>query len=310
MSLIPTLVGYILFILAICHALLDASQNRSQRMLMLLTLFGFGTMVELIGVTSGNYAYPREAVINMGVVPMSVSLAWVGIIYSVMVIAERLELPWFLRILATTLIAISLDWGMDPIAIHIGAWSWSFKGAYFGVPGFNFFGWFFIPIAYLIAYGLDWDREHRNLRLRNIQEIDADYSRNRKIYTILGVVPISLGLLMAATLPLAKIPILYNMPLLPMVIWAILSVVGASALIISRHDRLGRSHGFDLIPPAILTFIGLNYAFFGFVTDRVDLGLIMLGAGLPLWLAMIFTLIKKKKTPTKIGKGGLAGIIS
>ena len=294
MALIPTLVGYILFILAAWHAWLDAPRNRFQRMLMLVSLFGFGTLVELIGVTSGNYAYPREPVLNMGVVPMSVSLAWVGIIYSVMIIAERLELPWYLRILATTLIAISLDWGMDPVAVHIGAWSWSFKGAYFGVPGFNFFGWFFIPIAYLIAYGLGWDRQHRRLRLMNIQEIDGLPSWTRKLYTLLGVVPLGLGLLMAATLPLAKVPVLYNMPLLPLVIWAILSVAGATALVISRRERLVRSHGFDLIPPAILTYIGLNYALFGFVTGRADMGLIMLVTGLPLWLAFIFTLIRKK----------------
>lgn len=294
MALIPTLVGYFLFILAACHAWLDARQNRFQRMLMLLTLFGFGTLVELIGVTSGNYAYPRELLINMGVVPMSVSLAWVGIIYSVMVIAERLDLPWVLRILATTLIAISLDWGMDPVAVHIGAWSWGFKGAYYGVPGFNFFGWFFIPIAYLVAYGLGWDRQHRRLRLMNIQEIDGERSWTRKLYTLLGVVPLSLGLLLAATLALAKVPILYNMPLFPLVIWAILSVAGASVLIINRRDRLTRSRGFDLIPPAILTTIGLNYSLFGFATGRTDLGLIMLAAGLPLWLALVFTLIRKK----------------
>ena len=294
MALIPTLVGYILFILAACHAWLDARQNRFQRMLMLLTLFGFGTLVELIGVNSGNYAYPREPGINMGVVPMSVSLAWVGIIYSVMVIAERLDLPWVLRILATTLIAISLDWGMDPVAVHIGAWSWGFEGAYFGVPGFNFIGWFFIPIAYLTAYGLGWDRLHRRLRLMNIQEIDADHSWTRKLYTLLGVVPLSVGLLMAATLLLAKVPILYNMPLLPLVIWAILSVAGASVLIINRRDRLSRSRGLDLIPPGILTYIGLNSAFFGFATGRADLGLIMLGTGMPLWLALVFTMIRKK----------------
>lgn len=299
MELLPTLVGYILFMLAVVHAWLDARQNRSQRMLMLLTLFGFGTMVEFIGVTSGNYAYPLEPGINMGVVPMSVSLAWVGIIYSVMIIAERLDLPWHLRILATTLIAISLDWGMDPIAVHIGAWSWGFEGSYYGVPGFNFFGWFFIPIAYLVAYGLGWDRQHRRLRLLNIHEIDNEGSRSRKVYTLLGVIPLGLGLLMAATLPLAKIPFLYNMPLLPLVIWAILSVVGASVLIISRRDRLARAHGFDLIPPAILTYIGLNYAIFGFATGRADLGLIMLGTGMPLWLALVFT-FGSKNSPRKV----------
>jgi hypothetical protein len=295
MALIPTLVGYILFILAAWHAWLDARQNRPQRMLMLFSLFVFGTLIEWIGVTSGSYVYPREPIINIGVVPMSVSLAWVGIIYSVMVLAERLELPWFLRILATTLIAISLDWGMDPIAVHIGAWSWSSEGAYFGVPGFNFIGWFFIPIAFLISYGLGWDREHRALRLKNIREMDADRSRNRKLYTILGVVPLSLILLMGATQPLAMVPKLYDMPLFPLIVWAILSVTGASGLILFRRDRLSRSHGFDLIPPAILTFIGLNYAFFGFATGRADLGFIMLATGLPLWLAMIFTSIRRKK---------------
>jgi uncharacterized membrane protein len=299
MEYIPTLVGYVLFILAACHAWLDAGRNRFQRMLMLLTLFGFGTLIEFIGVSSGNYAYPREAGINMGVVPMSVSLAWVGIIYSVMIIAERLEYPWYLRILATTLIAISLDWGMDPIAVHIGAWTWSFAGAYFGVPGFNFFGWFFIPIAYLAAYGLAWDRPRQQFRLLNIQEIDADPSVSRKMYTWLGVIPLSLVLLMTATVPLSKIPILYNMPWLPLVIWAVLSVSGASGLILARRDRLGRAHGYDLIPPAILTYIGLNYALFGFATGRPDLGWIMALAGMPLWLALIFTLIRKN---TKTGE--------
>lgn len=303
MELIPTLVGYVLFILAACHAWLAAGPNRGQRMLMLLTLFGFGTLIEYIGVTSGNYAYPREAGINLGVVPMSVSLAWVGIIYSVMIIAERLELPWYLRILATTLIAISLDWGMDPVAVHIGAWKWGYEGAYFGVPGFNFFGWFFIPIAYLAAYGLKWDRQRQRFGLLNIQEIDADRSGSRKLYTLLGVIPLGLVLLMTATLPLASIPALYNMPFLPLVIWAILSVSGASVLVLWRRDRLGRTRGYDLIPPAILAYIGLNYAFFGFATGRPDLGWIMAAAGIPLWLALIFTLIRKKKITGEMSHG-------
>jgi len=53
-------------------------------------------------------------------------------------------------------------------------------------------------------------------------------------------------------------------------------------------------YGFDLIPPAILTYIGLNYALFGFLTGRADLGLIMLVTGLPLWLALFFTVRRKK----------------
>jgi uncharacterized membrane protein len=289
MAVIPTLVGYVLFLLAGWHAWLDARENRPQRLLMLLTLFGFGTLVEYTGVTSGSYAYPREAFVNMGVVPLSVALAWVGIIYSVMVIAERLDLSPLLRILATTLIAISLDWGMDPVAVHIGAWKWSYVGTYFGVPSFNFFGWFFIPIAYLVVYGLGWDRQARRPRLLNIHEVDADHSASRKIYTLIGVVPLALGLLMLCTLP-ARLPALRNLPLLPLVIWAVISVAGASALVLWRRRCLRRVRHSDLIPPGILTWIGLNYAFFGFATGRPELGLIMLVTGLPIWLAIVFTL--------------------
>lgn len=111
MDTLPTLVGYAMFGLALLHALVNGRANRPQRLLMLFTLLVYGTLLETNGVRNGNYYYPREHFINLGVVPLSVSLAWVGIIYSAMALAERLQLPTGLRILATTLIALSLDWG-------------------------------------------------------------------------------------------------------------------------------------------------------------------------------------------------------
>jgi tryptophan-rich sensory protein len=294
-ELLPTLIGYILFILALIHALLDAHTDRLQRFLMLLTLFIFGTLLEYTGVTSGNYRYPLEKLINMGVIPLSVSLAWVGIIYSVMIIAERLNLSWWLRILATTLIALSLDWGMDPVAVHIGAWFWKFEGAYFGIPGFNFIGWFFIPIAYLIPYCLSWDRERRLPKLLNIEEVDRSSSWYRKLYTVLLVVPLAIIILLFTAGQLAKVPILYNMTFTPLVIWAVLTVAIASGLIIWRRENLKRSEWFQLIPPVILLIIGLNYTLYGFLTDRPDLALIMIVTGIPLWLAFVFTMPRIKK---------------
>jgi hypothetical protein len=294
-ELLPTLIGYILFILALIHALLDAHTDRLQRFLMLLTLFLFGTLLEYTGVTSGNYRYPLEKLINMGVIPLSVSLAWVGIIYSVMIIAERLNLSWWLRILATTLIALSLDWGMDPVAVHIGAWFWKFEGAYFGIPGFNFIGWFFIPIAYLIPYCLSWDRERRLPKLLNIEEVDRSSSWYRKLYTVFLVVPLAIIILLFSAGQLAKVPILYDMPFTPLAIWAALTVVIASGLIIWRRENLKHNEWFQLIPPVILLIIGLNYTLYGFLTGRPDLALIMIVTGIPLWLAFVFTLPRMQK---------------
>lgn len=294
-ELLPTLIGYILFILALVHALLDAHSDRLQRLLMLLTLFIFGTLLEYTGVTSGNYRYPLEKLINMGVIPLSVSLAWVGIIYSVMIIAERLNLSWWLRILATTLIALSLDWGMDPVAVHIGAWFWKFEGAYFGIPGFNFIGWFFIPIAYLIPYCLSWDRERRLPKLLNIEGVDRNSSWGRKLYTVLLVVPLAIIILLLTAGQLAKVPILYNMPFLPLVIWAALTVAAATGLILWRRENLKRNEWFELIPPVILVIIGLNYALYGFLTRRPDLALIMIVTGIPLWLSFVFTLPRRQR---------------
>lgn len=259
---------------------------------MLLTLFLYGTWLEFMGVMTGNYYYAPEAIMILEVVPLSVTLAWVGIIYSVMVIGERLKLPLWQRILTTTLIALSLDWGMDPIAVELGAWTWVFEGgAYFGVPSFNFIGWFFIPIAYLIPYGLNWNKEKKRPQLLTISEIDENCSLARKLFTCLLVVPIGAGILMIVGL-ISSIPILYNMPLIVVVIWAVLTVVVASGMIILKRENLKHTQWFDLIPPSILLYIGYNYAILGFLIGHPDLGLLMLLTGIPLLLAFIFTLRK------------------
>ncbi|UCD00724.1 MAG: carotenoid biosynthesis protein [Promethearchaeota archaeon] len=44
----------------------------------------------MIGIISGHHFYAEEAVMFFGVVPLSIPLAWVGIVYSAMIIAERL----------------------------------------------------------------------------------------------------------------------------------------------------------------------------------------------------------------------------
>jgi uncharacterized membrane protein len=291
---LPSLIGYILCAFALTHAILDAKRNRIQRLLLLFVLFVYGSLLEYIGVAKGYYFYNPDFVMILKGVPLPVSLAWVGIIYSVMIIAERLDLNHWLRIITASLIALSLDWGLDPAASALGLWTWDTHGReFFGVPGDNFYGWFFIPAAFLIAYGLDWDKKRKGLKLYTISEIDKINSLGRKIYTLLFVIPISLILLAAAGLIYLIAPMRY-IPCIGLITGAACTVLSTSFLIIWKRSSLQRRKLYNLLPPGALLFISLNYTLYAFIIHRSDLGLLMLLTGIPLWFVFGFTLAKKK----------------
>jgi len=293
LEIYPIITGFILCGLAVVHAFLDGSTNRIQRLLMLATLFLYGILLEVIGITSGHHYYAPEPIMIFGMVPLSIPLAWVGIIYSAIIISERLELKVWERILTTTLIALSLDWGMDPIAVDLGLWTWTYVGgSFFGVPTFNFIGWFIIPIAYQISYNLSWKKEKKMVRILNISEIDNQNSLTRKIFTIFLVVPLGLVLMMLMGLVALYTPV-YNLPLLLVIIFEILTVGGAIILITIKRQKLKKGNWYDLLPSIILIYVAYSYAFLGFTLSQIILGFHMIITGIPLLLTFIFSLYKR-----------------
>ena len=291
--LLPGLIGYVLTGLAIVHALMDAKKNRIQRILILPTIFVFAAFLEVMGVITGLFSYSTELIMILDRVPLSITLSWVGIIYSSMIISERLKLSLWLRILTTTLIALCLDWGMDPIAVESGAWTFG-GGEYFNVPAVNFFGWFFIPIAYLISYGLTWNKDIKKLKVLNIAEVDERNSLIRKLYTVLIVAPFGLGILMLVS-SFTRIPFFYNLNSVILVIWAIFTIAWASGMIVWKNENLRHSHWIDLIPPCILLVIAFYYLISAIVYTYYTLGIIMLFTAIPYLLTLIFTLRKKRE---------------
>ena len=279
--------------LAIIHAIFDGSSNRIQRLLMLATLFIYGIFLEYIGIMSGHHFYAEEAIMFFKVVPLSIPLAWVGIIYSAMIIAEHLKLSLWMRILTTTMIALSLDWGMDPISVDLGLWTWTHEGgSFFGIPSFNFIGWFIIPIAFLIPYNLNWSKEKKRLRILTIREIDNNNSMIRKIYTIFLVVPLGL-ILMIGIGSITLIPFFYNLPLVIVIIFEFLTVLIASFIIIFNFQNLKRVNWYDLIPPIVLIYVAYSYILLGFFTGQIVLSIHMILTAFPLVLALIFSLWKR-----------------
>jgi len=291
--LLPGLIGYILTGLTIVHALIDAKKNRVQRILMLTTIFVYAAVLEVMGVITGLFSYATELIMILDRAPLSISLSWVGIIYSSIIITERLKISLWQRILTTTLLALSLDWGMDPIAVESGAWTFG-GGEYFNIPALNFFGWFFIPIAFLIAYSLSWNRDSKSLELLSIAEVDSKNSLIRKLYTVLVAVPFGLGILILGG-SVTRIPVVYHLNSVILAIWAIFTVVWASGMIVWKNENLRLSHWIDLIPPCILLIIACYYLIFGLIYTYFTLGIIMLLTTLPYVLALIFTLRKKRK---------------
>lgn len=290
--LLPGLIGYILTGLTVVHALMDAKKNRIQRILMIATIFVFAASLELIGVFTGIFTYATELIMILDRVPLSITLSWVGIIYSSMIITERLKLSLWQRILTTTLIALSLDWGMDPIAVESGAWMFG-SGEYFNIPAFNFFGWFFIPIAYLVSYGLSWEKGSKKLKLLNVAEVEARLSLLRRLYTALFVIPIGLGILILVGI-FTRIPFVFNLPLIFLVIWMIFTIMWASGIIIWKREDLKRTKWFDLIPPSSLLVIAYYYAISSFILGLFTMGSLMLITALPYLLAFIFIFQKNR----------------
>ncbi len=295
-SILTSFIGFILCALAVIHVFFDIKENRLQRILMLITLFCYAVIFEYIGIETGNHVYARDVVMIFGQVALSIPLAWVGIIYSTFIIAERLELSTWKRILTTSLISLSLDWGMDPIAVKMGLWTWlRANGAYFGVPSFNFIGWFFIPIMYLISYSFNWNAEKRRLKLLSINEIDTHDTLYRKLYTLFLVIPIAIGFLLLTSI-LYLIPTIYNLPIFIVIPLEILSIGGVSLAIILKRDKLKRLYWKDMIPPCTLLFIALDYGFIGLFQVDVLLGFLMFVTSIPLFLIFIFTFRKKNDT--------------
>jgi len=157
-------------------ALLHAGQRQGwKRALLLLALvFIVSLLFESVGVATGwiygPYHYTNQLGPKfLGLVPYLIPAAWFMMSYPSFVIADRLvPTSWntsktsrWQRILTLAavggLVMTAWDLTMDPIMVAGGNWVWDVKGAYFGIPLQNFWGWwltFFTTFSlYLWLFG-------------------------------------------------------------------------------------------------------------------------------------------------------------
>jgi uncharacterized membrane protein len=151
---------YSLAIICLCHA---RARGWSQ-------VFGlgagmlYGVLIEYAAIrTFHAYVYGHFLIMIDGLVPLCIGISWGVVIYTAMATSDRFGLPWYLRPIMDALLALTIDLGMDAIAIRLGFWTWDTAGPWFGVPLGNFYAWFVVVLGFslLLRLGQLWSNAGR-----------------------------------------------------------------------------------------------------------------------------------------------------
>lgn len=107
-----------------------------------LVIMLMGYFVEVIGVHTGlifgNYAYGEVLGWKILQVPPLIGVNWLIVIWASFSFVVHLNIPRGVRWLATALLAVGLDYLIEPVAIHFEFWHW-----YGEVPPLkNYIAWF------------------------------------------------------------------------------------------------------------------------------------------------------------------------
>ena len=94
---------------------------------------------------TGNYSY-RGYHLWLGALPLAIALAWVVVAYLGFLAATKLG-----SLVLGALAASSLDALLEPVAYHLGLWTWSVPAPYpsvyyFNAPTGNAVGWVLLTL--------------------------------------------------------------------------------------------------------------------------------------------------------------------
>ena len=196
----------VLSIILFLICMVDAFRNNEEqvRLYRVLELFGYviyAGIFENIGVLTGLYNYSLDRLLLFGVVPLEILLIEGVIFYAAMRFAEKRHLPNWATPFVVGLLCVLQDLTIDPAAVfdlHLvdgipeGQWNWTphYSDNLFGIPFYNFTGWFMMMFFYasMLVIG------------RKLFERSGYKPRNGMLYVILAPL-LSLGLIVCPLNP-------------------------------------------------------------------------------------------------------------
>ncbi len=129
----------------------------------------YGILFENLGVISNVYDYSLHRFLLAGVVPLTIPIFEATIFYIATKFGEETKSPWWVVPFIAAFFGMMQDFTLDPVAvadlhsfgtITEGRWNWRnvYDGSFFGIPYFNFTGWFSIMFFYtlFVSYGRRW----------------------------------------------------------------------------------------------------------------------------------------------------------
>ncbi len=157
---INEIIASILFIICIVH--ISKEKNAIHRMLELFCYVLTAGIFENIGVWAGIYDYSVNRIMMFGKVPFAILFIEGVIVYFVMLLMERINVPcWALPFGAGVLASIQ-DMTLDPSSVFDihnfsgsleGQWNWVkyYEGGFVDIPFFNFSGWLTMVLFFMMC---------------------------------------------------------------------------------------------------------------------------------------------------------------
>ncbi|MCF2138568.1 MAG: carotenoid biosynthesis protein [Candidatus Lokiarchaeota archaeon] len=136
------------------------------RFIRLMEICGFvlyAVIFENLGVASTTYNYSSHRLMMVGVVPLSIPLFEAAIFYCSALFAESLRFKKWIRPFIISFFGMLQDFTLDPVAVSDtyvfdnslqGRWIWDpsihYQNMFYGIPYFNFAGWFVLMFYYAV----------------------------------------------------------------------------------------------------------------------------------------------------------------
>jgi uncharacterized membrane protein len=123
--------------------------------LQLLAAIIYGICLEYAAILAYQaYSYGQFLIMIGNTVPLCIGAMWGVILFAAIETANRLEIPEFLRFGFAALLALSIDFSLDMIAIRLGFWTWRPSAArvsLWGVPLYNYYTWLLVAFSFALV---------------------------------------------------------------------------------------------------------------------------------------------------------------